>query len=133
MSRALVIINTEADRRRVVDLAMRVPAGTRAEFKSSKRTPAQNDRLWSLLTDVARQMTWHGQRLTADEWKLIFMDGLNREVRAVPSLDGRGVVALGKSSSDLSRAEMSDLQELIAAFGAQHGIRFKAIHDDEAA
>ncbi|MTV61688.1 recombination protein NinB, partial [Streptococcus pneumoniae] len=37
-------------------------------------------------------------------------------------------VTLGRSSSDLSKAEMTDLIELIGAFGANHGVVF---HDQE--
>lgn len=108
---------------------MKAPEGTRIEFKAVKRTMAQNDRMWSMLTDVATQVRWHGQRLTADEWKLLFLDALDRETRTVPSLDGQGVVSLGRSSSDLSRQEMSDLQELIAAFGVKRGVKFKVFDE----
>lgn len=78
-----------------------------------------------MLTDVAQQLTHHGVKLSPDDWKLVFLDGLKRELRLVPNLDGTGFVNLGRSSSDLSKAEMSDLMELIAAFGAQHGVAFK--------
>ena len=47
-----------------------------------------------------------------------FLDGLKRELRVVPNLDGTSFVNLGRSSSDLTKQEMSDLIELIAAFGA---------------
>ncbi len=49
----------------------------------------------------------------------------------VPNLDGTGFVNLGRSSSDLSKSEMSDLIELIHAFGANHGVKFQ--DDAEAA
>ena len=71
-----------------------------------------------MLTDVAQQVTWHGIRLSADDWKIVFLDALKREVRMVPNLDGNGFVQLGLSSSDLSKEEMGMLMELIAAFGA---------------
>lgn len=129
MSRALVIVRSDADRQRAADWAMKAPEGTRIEFKAIKRTLAQNSRMWSMLTDVATQVRWHGQRLTADEWKLLFLDALDRETRTVPSLDGQGVVSLGRSSSDLSRQEMSDMQELIAAFGAKRGVKFKVFDE----
>lgn len=129
MSRALVVCKTDADRQRAAAWAMKAPEGTRIEFKAVKRTMAQNDRMWSMLTDVATQVRWHGQRLTAEEWKLLFLDALDRETRTVPSLDGQGVVSLGRSSSDLSRQEMSDLQELIAAFGAERGVKFKVFDE----
>jgi hypothetical protein len=83
--------------------------------------------MWAMLTDVASQITWHGQKLTPDDFKLIFLDALKREVRIVPALDNKGFVNLGRSSSDLSKQEMGDLMELIAAFGATHGVRFNEV------
>jgi hypothetical protein len=77
-----------------------------------------------MLTDVAMQLPWHGQKIRPDDWKLIFLDGLKRERRLVPALEGDGFVDLGRSSSDLSKDEMSELFELIAAFGANHGVQF---------
>jgi hypothetical protein len=124
MSRATLIIATEAIRQKAMDWLKRAPFGTRIEFKSIKRTIPQNDRMWAMLTDVATQLKWHGQRLSSHDWKLIFLDHLNREVRIVPAIDGRGFVNLGRSSSDLSKDEMTDLMVLIEAFGAEHGVEF---------
>jgi hypothetical protein len=45
-------------------------------------------------------------------------------------LDGCGVVELGRSSSDLSKGEMTDMIELMFKFGAEHGVVF---NDPEAA
>lgn len=125
MSRALIIIKGQIDRQRVARWAQQAPAGTRIEFKAAKRTIPQNDRMWAMLTDVAQQLPWHGVRLRPDDWKLIFLDALKRELRMVPNLEGTGFVNLGRSSSDLSKQEMSDLMELIAAFGARHGVIFR--------
>lgn len=125
MSRALIVCNSNIERQRAADWAMKAPTGTRIEFKAAKRTLAQNDRMWSMLTDVATQVPWHGHRLSPDDWKLMFLDALDRETRAVPNIDGTGMVSLGRSSSDLSRQEMSDLFELIDHFGAKHGVKFK--------
>lgn len=131
MTRALVILNSKAERDKVADWAKRLPFGTRIEFKEPKRSVPQNDRMWAALTDVATQVPYHGIKLSADDWKLIFLDALKREVRMVPNLDGTGFVSLGRSSSDLSKQEFSDLLELIAAFGAEHGVQFQ--DDKEAA
>ena len=130
MSRALLILATPEIRERAKRWVDALPAGTRVEFKQPKRSTDQNARLWAMLTDVATQLHWHGVKLTPDDWKLIFMDSLKREMRLAPNLDGTGFVNLGRSSSDLSKAEFSDLMELIAAFGAGHGVVF---HDRELA
>ena len=129
MSRATIIINSASDRRRIAELADAVPVGTCVEFKAAKRTLSQNDRMWAMLTDLSRQLPWHGIKLRPDDWKLVFLDALKREIRLVPNIDGDGFVNLGRSSRDLSKEEMSDLMELMAAFGTRKGVVF---HDDEA-
>lgn len=131
MSRAIIILNHQGDRAKAAQWASVAPEGTRVEFKRAKRTLPQNDRMWAMLTDIAEQVEWHGMKLTPDDWKLVFMDALDRELRMVPNIDGNGFVALGKSSSNLTIAEMGDLMELISMFGAKHGVKFK--DDQEAA
>lgn len=129
MSRATIIITSARDRLRIATWAAKLPWNTRVEFKAPKRTLPQNDRMWAMLTDVATQVAWHGQKLTPDDWKLIFLDGLRREMRIVPNLDNNGFVNLDRSSSDLSKSEMSDLIELMFAFGAKHDVVFREPED----
>lgn len=124
MSRAVLIISNEDIRKQAMRWAAKARPGSRIEFKGPKRTLPQNDRFWAMLTDVATQLKWHGVRLSPDDWKLMFLDALHREMRIVPNLDGTGFVNLNQSSSDLSVSEMTDCMELIAAFGAQHGVVF---------
>lgn len=124
MGRALITLRNKSDRGRASKWVEKAPFGTRVEFKASKRSLPQNNRMWAMLTDVATQMKWHGISLTPDDWKLVFLDALKREARFVPNIDGTGFVNLGRSSSDLSKEEMSELIELIFAFGAQHGVKF---------
>lgn len=128
MSRALVVIRSDTDRDKICRWARGVKPGTRVEFKETKRSVPQNDRLWAMLTDISQQLAWHGMKLAPEDWKLVMMDGLKRELRLVPNIDGTGFVNLGRSSSDLSKQEFTDLIELVFAFGAQHGVVF---HDDK--
>jgi len=129
MSRATIVIRCDADRKRAASWAIGAQHGVRITFVASKRTLPQNDRMWAMLTDIARQLPWHGIRLTPTDWKLIFLDSLKRELRVVPNIDGTGFINLGRSSSDLDKDEMSQLIELMFAFGARHGVTF---HDPTA-
>ena len=131
MSRALVTLWRREDRERAHRWIDGVPNGTRVEFKEAKRSTDQNAKMWACLTDISGQVQWHGLKLSPDDWKLIFLDALKREVRMVPNIDGNGFVSLGRSSSDLSKAEMSDLIELIHAFGASHSVKFHGASDLE--
>jgi hypothetical protein len=130
MSRALLVLNSPRERSKAATWIDKAPRGTRLEFKGPKRTLPQNSRFWAMLTDVATQVPWYELKLSPDDWKLVFLDALKREVRMVPNIEGDGFVNLGRSSSDLSKEEMTDLIELIFAFGAKHGVVFQ---DDKGA
>lgn len=122
VGRALLVLNGSVERSKAAHWVSKAPAGTRVMFQGPKRSLDQNSAMWRLLTKVAEQHLHFGQKLTPDDYRLIFLDALKREVRMVPALDGRGFVNLGRSSSDLSKEEFSDLLELITAWCAQNGI-----------
>jgi hypothetical protein len=133
MGRAVLVLNSRSERNKAKDWIERAPSGTRVTFQASKRTTDQNSILWACLSEIAQRVEWHGLKLIADDWKLIFMHALNSELRIVPSLDGKGFVNLGTSSSKLSKQEMSMLIELIMLFAAEHAITFSwECKDDEA-
>ena len=122
MSRAFLVLYNDAMKARAIDWVTKAPKETRVTFQGPRRSLDQNAKLWACLTDVATQVEWHGLKLTPDDWKLIFMDSLKRELRLVPNIDGNGFVNLSRSSSDLSKEEFADLLELVLMFGAQHGV-----------
>lgn len=131
MSRVFITLWSAADRQRAVQLIADAPAGTRVEYKKAKRTLPQNDLLWSRLTDVARQVVWHGQKLTPGDWKDMFTAAL-RESRVVPGIDPGTFVVLGLHTSDMSKDEMGALLDLIDAFAAERGVELSD-HKEEAA
>jgi hypothetical protein len=125
MSRQLIIINAQSARIKLKALIDAAPWNTRVTIQEPKRSLPQNAKLWAALSDVAEQVTYHGLKLAPDDYKLLFLDALKREVRMVPNLDGNGFVSLGRSSSDLSKSEMADLLTIIEAWGAQNGVVFQ--------
>jgi hypothetical protein len=135
MSRYQIIMRSTADRERALRFVQAAPFGSRVEVKAAKRSIPQNSKLWAMLTEVATQLPWHGKKLRPDDWKLLFLDALQRahkaEVQILPNLDDNGFVNVSTSSSDLSKSEMGDLIELIFEFGARHGVKFQ--DDAEAA
>ncbi|WP_300573469.1 recombination protein NinB [Phenylobacterium sp.] len=129
MSRVTVILNSKARREQAARWCLNAPINTRVEFKETKRTVPQNDRMHAMLTELAVQARYHGLKMHKDDWKLLFLDALWRQrgedMRLVPNLDGTGLVPLhGRSSSDLSVAEMTDMIELLFAYGAANGVEF---------
>lgn len=125
MSRALLVLDRPETRAKAQEWVSKAPFGTRLTFQAAKRSLPQNALLWARLTEIARVLPWHGVKLSADDWKLLFMDALKQEIRLAPNLAGTGFVNLGRSSSDLSKAEFAELLDLIDAFAAEHGVTFQ--------
>lgn len=128
MSRATLFLNTEADRKKAASWARQAPHGTRVDFVENKRSVDQNSRMWCLLTAVADQLEWHGQKYDTASWKDWFMHAYRGE-RWMPAEDG-GMVPIGRSTSKLTKEEHSELTALIEAFCARQGVD---IREEEAA
>jgi len=125
MSRALLILAGDAQRARAVKWIAQAPAGTRLEFKAPRRTLDQNAKMWAMLTEIAAQKEHCGRKYPPETWKALFLHALGREMQFVPALDGQTFLPLGQRSSDLTKAEMSDLIELLHAWGAENGVVFR--------
>lgn len=91
------------------------------------RTLAQNALMWSCLEDLSAQVRWDGKRrLTAEGWKDYLTAHLHGQ-ELVPNMDGTGFVAIGrgKSTSEMTIAEMTAVIDLAHAFGAGRGVRWR--------
>ena len=93
------------------------------EIRPARRSTEANSRMWAMLNEVSQQVDWHGNRLTPDEWKDVFTSALKRQ-KVVPGIDG-GFVVIGARTSRMSSAEISELMELMSAFGAERGVEFR--------
>jgi hypothetical protein len=132
MTRAVLIIRDKADREKALAWCRNAPVGTRLELKAARRSPDQNSLLWQRLTEVAHQVEWYGTKLSSEDWKDIFSASL-RKARVVPGIDAGSFVPLGMRTSDMTKQEMSDLLELIGAFGAERSVRFRDLDGAAAA
>ncbi len=110
----------QAAKRAACEFIMSAPEGFIVRATEPTRSLEQNAKLWACLHDVSQQVVWHGQKLTADNWKDIFSAALKR-AKIVPGLDG-GFVVCGQSTSKMGKREFSELLELMMAFGAEHGV-----------
>ena len=124
MTRQYFVIWNAEMRRRAHQAIDAAPNEARVEVKDPKRTLPQNSRFWAMLTDVSRQYEHCGRKYEPDQWKALFLSALGREMQFAPSLDGRGFVPLGQSSSDLSVAEMADLITFMLAWGVENDIEW---------
>jgi hypothetical protein len=120
---AKFILVHDLARQRALDAVRSAPGGFEVLVKEPTRNSSQNARMWAMLEEVSRQVEWYGKRLSSEDWKHVFSASL-KKLTVVPNLDGSGFVALGVSTSRMSKAEMSDLIELMFAFGAERGVRW---------
>jgi hypothetical protein len=87
-----------------------------------KRTNDQNALLWAILTDVSDQVDWYGRRLSKEEWKDVFSAAWKQQ-EVVPGING-GFVVMGVRTSKMSKAQLSELVEIIYAFGAEKTVKW---------
>lgn len=110
-------------RRYIAQLVMQAPQGHVVTISEPTRTNEQNRLLWPLLTCLAKQVDWYGQKLAPDDWKHLLTASLVKQ-RAVPGIDG-GFVVMGLSTSQMPKSVFSALIELIYAFGAERNVDFE--------
>lgn len=129
MPRAIVEIKGQAERNLIARWALdhqNVPAGTTVEFRAPRRSLDQNALMWSLLGQISKQVDWYGQKLSSEDWKDVLTASLRR-TRVVPGIDAGTFVPLGMRTSQMTKEEISDLLELIYAFGAERGVKFREL------
>jgi hypothetical protein len=126
--RTFVLAHDQA-RKNALSCIQSAPPGYCVTVSEPTRNLEQNALLWSILGELAAQVDWHGQKLSADDWKNVLSSSLKKQ-RVVPGIDG-GFVVMGQSTSRMSKAEFSELCELALAFGAQHGVNFGGDHAEK--
>lgn len=125
MSRAVITIYGPPSRARAHNWVERAPRGTRVEFREEQRTLPQNDMMWALLTEFARQRTLRAKHYPADIWKSVLLHAFGREMQFVPTLDEDDFIPIPMSSSELTASEMSAFIEFIRAEGTKRGVVFQ--------
>lgn len=124
-TRGTVTIRSEDDRRQIATWARNVDLGTVVTFRKKSRSSEQSAKMWAMLHEVAEQVEWYGTKMEAEDWKDCFTASL-RHARVVPGIDKGTFVPLGMHTSTMTIEEMTNLIELIYAFGAEHNVIFKA-------
>lgn len=120
--RRIYILAHDTARRLAAAQVMLAPVGFVVDIKPPTRSLESNAKMWAMLAEVSAQVDWHGRKLSSDEWKIVFSAALKKQ-DVIPGIDG-GFVAMGQSTSKMTKREMCDLITIIEAFGAQHEVIF---------
>lgn len=122
MDKQVIYLTSPLARRNAAHLAATVPDGYRCEIRPKTRTLGQNDLMWSILTDISRQVQFvvNGAlvNVSPEEVKDILTASLKRETRMAMGIDG-GMVLLGQRTSKMTVKQMTDLIDLAHAFGVE--------------
>ena len=126
-------------RRNAAQAVMSAPDGFRVEIKPRTRSTDQNALLHALFGEVAKRATWGGRKMTAAQWKVLFISGHAQATGLgsdmVPGLEGE-FVNVRESSAQMSVARMTSLIEYILAWCAENEIdthQARILHGHEVA
>lgn len=115
---------------------MALPEGYEVEVRPEVRNADQNAALHAALTDIARQVKWHGKSFNVLTWKRLTMASFLREIghqpELIPALDGNGFDIIFERTSKLGKKQFSQYLEWVVAFGAQNGVVFRDRHHEAA-
>lgn len=104
-------------------------------IKPETRSLKENALLHALLTHIAEQLEWAGQKRDVETWKRLITAAWCRargeHVELLPAIDGNGVDIVFRRTSQLTRGECAELIEFLYAWAAQAGVRFPERVDPE--
>lgn len=103
------------------------------ELKPLTRSLPQNAKLHAMLTDIAKQGTFNGEKQTLETWKMIFVSGhtiaTGGQAGLTLGLEGE-IINLRESTANMSVSRMASLIEYITAWGVANGVKFRAYFDE---
>lgn len=117
-----VVIDSQYRRDLAHRLVAAAPVGAVMTISPAKRSADQNSRFWAMLSDISRAKP-EGRVHTPEAWKALFMHALGHSVRFEMGLNGEPF-PVGFRSSQLTKAQMSDLMEFMSAWAAEKGVTF---------
>lgn len=122
-----VILRGDTQRAFAHALIDKAPIDAVVKVSAPTRTNDQNAKMWAMLSDVSRAKP-EGRMHTPEVWKCLFMNALGHETAFEMGLDNRPF-PVGFQSSRLTKAQMSDLIELIYSYGSQHNVKWSEVYD----
>lgn len=123
MDRQIFRLSHETARQNAARSVLDAPEGFMVRIEPRTRSLEQNAMLHALFAEAAKDATWHGRKLTAEQWKVLFISGhaiaTGRGADMVPGLEGE-FVNIRESSARMSVARMTSLIEYINAWMAEN-------------
>lgn len=100
-----------------------------AELRPEKRSDAQNRLLHALLSDISKQKEWAGAKRDVDTWKRLltaaWLRSRGEHIEMLPALDGNGIDIVFRKTSQLTKAECSELSEFVTAWAITNEVKIQ--------
>ena len=126
----IFVLAHESARKAAREAVTLAPTGYVVRVSEPTRNLEQNALLHAILTDVANQVQWAGEKQDVETWKRLlvaaWMRATGRGVRLLPAVDGQGFDALYQRTSHLTKAEASELIEYVLAWGTDNDVIWTA-------
>ena len=107
-------------REEICDVVRRLKDGSRVMFLDPEATDPQQILLRILLDEFARKALWNGRRLSAVDWRRMFLAAA-RNAEVGPGVEeGTAFVAFAKDDTP-SVTEASNMIELLHKYAAENG------------
>jgi len=117
-----VILRGQPQRDLAKQFIDKAPENSVVKISPLTRSNEQNNKMWGLIEDVMNAMP-EGRQHTKEVWKAIFMNALGHETAFAMGINNE-IFPIGFKSSQLSVRQMSDLIEVIYAYGAKHNVKW---------
>ena len=99
------------------------------ELRPEKRSDAQNRLLHALLSDISKQKEWAGAKRDVDTWKRLltaaWLRSRGEHIEMLPALDGKGIDIVFRKTSQLTKAECSELSEFVMAWAITNEVKIQ--------
>lgn len=122
MTGQTVILRGPSQRQFAKTLIDAAPDDGVVNVRAASRTNDQNAKMWAMLSDISRAKP-DGRCHTPEVWKALMMNACGHAVQFVLGIDGEPF-PLGFRSSKLTKAQMSDLIEVMYEYGSRHGVEW---------
>lgn len=124
-SRTFEILDNATSRQAIYRCVQAAPVGYLVKVSPATRSLVQSAKLHAMFADVAKSSEYMGRKLTATQWKTLFISG-----HAIATGIGAGMlpglesefVNVRESSAQMSVARMSSLIEYVSFWMADQGV-----------
>ena len=119
-------ITGEVARKAICNHVMAADEGYIVTIAEPSRNLEQNAKLHAVLSDIAKQVDYHGKRRSVEFWKGVFVSGwqiaTGEKPEIVPGLEGE-FINIRESTTTLSIRRMASLIEYISAWCAMSEVK----------